>query len=202
MQTKKGFFVDTSSEKGYVALFDEGELKVERRFRSADSLVPEMERLFQEGGVEPTELTYVGAGVGPGSFTGIRIGVMACRALAFALQIPQVGLSSLSLYRGEQPVFVDARIGGVWAQFPGQEAELISWELLPTRLQGVTKILSPEIRTLLPKLCHIGFAGAVIEGEPDGMKIGQLLKQTSPLPLGTFPPISYLRKTQAELQSE
>ena len=170
----------------------------ERRFRSADSLLPEMVELFQKAKWEPTDLDYVGAGMGPGSFTGIRIGVMAIRALAFALQIPQVGLGSLALYSDEWPILADARIGGVWAEFPGKAPELIAMEVLEERVRPFRQVLSPDLRTLKAKMLKLGFRGEMLEVQPDSSRIGKLLMQASQQ--GPNPEIVYLRKTQAEIE--
>lgn len=41
------------------------------------------------------DLDYIAVGTGPGSFTGTRVGVIVCMSLAFSLNIPHVGFSSL-----------------------------------------------------------------------------------------------------------
>lgn len=190
MKSELTFFVDTASEKGFMGLY-EGEQPLHiSRFPSADKMMPEMEALFKSAKIEPQELSCIGAGMGPGSFTGIRIGVMAARALAFALQIPQIGLSSLSIYSRDYPVLADARVGGFWAQFPGLEPELIPPEQIANRLQGFERVLSPDVRLIQKRL------SGVEEVQSDPLLIGQLLVQARG---NKNPEIVYLRKTQAEM---
>ncbi len=60
----------------------------------AERLMPLLEEVLAEGGVEWRDLARIGVGVGPGNFTGIRIGVSAARGLALALEIPAIGVTS------------------------------------------------------------------------------------------------------------
>ena len=60
------------------------------------TLMPIVEHLFQSTGLTVQELDAVAVAVGPGSFTGIRIGVSAAKGLAFALDKPAVGVSTLA----------------------------------------------------------------------------------------------------------
>ncbi len=58
-------------------------------------LAPVVEQVMREAGVEFAKLDRVAVIVGPGSFTGVRVGVSFARAMALALDIPAVGVSSL-----------------------------------------------------------------------------------------------------------
>ncbi|MFN0057677.1 MAG: tRNA (adenosine(37)-N6)-threonylcarbamoyltransferase complex dimerization subunit type 1 TsaB [Planctomycetota bacterium] len=59
-------------------------------------LLPRIDRLCERVGLEPGDLELIAVGVGPGSFTGVRIGVSAAKALAWGLRIPVLGISSLA----------------------------------------------------------------------------------------------------------
>ncbi len=61
----------------------------------AESLMPMLEGVLAEAGVDWPDLSALGVGVGPGNFTGIRISVAAARGLAMGLDIPAVGVSLL-----------------------------------------------------------------------------------------------------------
>nr|PZN37799.1 MAG: tRNA (adenosine(37)-N6)-threonylcarbamoyltransferase complex dimerization subunit type 1 TsaB [Bacillota bacterium] len=91
---------DTATAACTVALVEDGRLLTELtvvspRVHSA-RLLPLIAQAFQEAGRDRRELAAVAAGVGPGSFTGLRIGLSAAKALAFALGIPCVPVSTLA----------------------------------------------------------------------------------------------------------
>ena len=66
---------------------------------------------------DPTLIEGIVVGRGPGSFTSIRIGLAAARALALALDVPVAGASTLEAYAGATPV-IDARRGEVFSTGP------------------------------------------------------------------------------------
>lgn len=99
---------DTATPDVTVAVTGGDEVLAERsipapqgsRPRHATELLPEIERAVGEAGGWG-EVELIGAGIGPGSFTGLRIGVATARALAHSLGIPLAGVGSLdALARG------------------------------------------------------------------------------------------------------
>ena len=64
----------------------------------AEALVPLVERLMNRAGAGFADLSRVVVTVGPGSFTGLRIGISAARGFALARSVPVVGVSTLSAY--------------------------------------------------------------------------------------------------------
>lgn len=91
----------------------------------AEALMPMIARVMEqvEGGF--ASLSRVAVSIGPGSFTGLRIGISAARAIGFAAGIPVVGVSTLSAYAaplinaadpGVIAVAIDARHGAVFFQ--------------------------------------------------------------------------------------
>jgi tRNA threonylcarbamoyladenosine biosynthesis protein TsaB len=67
----------------------------DERPRHAARLLPLMMQLLERAGLELGDLDLIAVGVGPGTFTGLRIGVATARGLAQALAIPAVGVSTL-----------------------------------------------------------------------------------------------------------
>lgn len=95
----------------------------------AERLVPMVGELLAEAGVEPGRISAVAVAAGPGSFTGIRVGLAAARAFALAWGAPCSGVSSLAVLalaaRGENReaigsapflAAIDASRGQVYAQ--------------------------------------------------------------------------------------
>jgi len=95
----KRLLIDTSSEYGILAISEESSLLAQRVFFHenglARSLLAEITTLLQKTGHTLRDLTEIGVGVGPGSYTGTRVGVATARALSFALEIPLRGFCSL-----------------------------------------------------------------------------------------------------------
>jgi tRNA threonylcarbamoyladenosine biosynthesis protein TsaB len=94
------------------------------RRRHVETLAPAMEHLFAQVGMAPSDLDVVAVDLGPGLFTGLRVGVAAAKGLAQALGIGVVGLSSLDIltraaaqhgHTGHVLAAVDARRGEVFA---------------------------------------------------------------------------------------
>jgi Inactive homolog of metal-dependent proteases, putative molecular chaperone len=91
--------VDTSTSVESVAVLDGGELLSERvvvvRETHNRRLLATIDRTISDAGVSLKDIETFAVGVGPGSFTGIRIGITTIKALAWSLGKPVVGISSL-----------------------------------------------------------------------------------------------------------
>ena len=97
--------LDTSTFVGTVAVVRDGELLAEWsasvRASHGETLLPHIARVLELSGLALPELDGIAVGIGPGSFTGVRIGVATAKGLALALAKPIVGVSSLrTLARG------------------------------------------------------------------------------------------------------
>ena len=86
----------------------------------AERLIPLLQDLLAEAGLDWPEVTALAVGTGPGNFTGVRIAVAAARGLALALAVPAIGVTRLeALAEGlPRPVTVaeDARRGEAYVQ--------------------------------------------------------------------------------------
>ena len=117
---------DTATEAATSALVDGGEVLAERVSRAV-TLLEDVDALLRQAGAHPGELGALALGIGPGSFTGVRIGLATARGLALALDLSGAGVSTLAALAagapGAVPV-VDARRREVFTLVRGEPAAL------------------------------------------------------------------------------
>lgn len=95
--------IETSSRLCSVAVAEGGRIIVEREdlnlqgFRHAEALQPMIKEVLAAAGLKVRDLTGIAAGQGPGSYTGLRIGLSAAKGLALPWGIPCYGVSSLEM---------------------------------------------------------------------------------------------------------
>jgi tRNA threonylcarbamoyladenosine biosynthesis protein TsaB len=93
---------DTATSVATAALVRDGEVLGERASRAVRVLA-DADDLLREAGKDRSELGGIVVGVGPGSFTGLRLGIAAARGLAFALNLPVAGVSTLDALAAGAP---------------------------------------------------------------------------------------------------
>jgi len=110
--------------------------------RHAESLAPQIEFTLAQARVDISEISVVAVDVGPGLFTGLRVGISTAMATAFGLNVPMIGVSSLDLVafsvrhtRRLIAATIDARRGEVFTAFYRQ---------VPGGLQRVSE---PAVKT-------------------------------------------------------
>jgi tRNA threonylcarbamoyladenosine biosynthesis protein TsaB len=112
---------DTATNQATSAVIRDGEVLGERT-STASRVLADADDLLRAAGLEEADITHVAVGTGPGSFTGIRIGLAAARGLSFSLGIPVAGVSTLDALAagapGALPV-IDARRREVFALVDG-----------------------------------------------------------------------------------
>ena len=132
--------LDTSTELGSVAVLADGELRAEVaarvRGRHGETLLPMVREALRLAMVDKAELDRIAVGLGPGSFTGTRVGVATAKGLALALDLPIVGVGSLrAIARGAPAprisVAVDAHKGEVYAAVYRIDGGALVEELAP-----------------------------------------------------------------------
>jgi tRNA threonylcarbamoyladenosine biosynthesis protein TsaB len=93
--------IDTASELVSIGLSREGQLMAEitwlcRRNHTVE-LLPSIERLLAQGSVGKGDLSAIFVCLGPGTYTGLRVGISTVQGLAYALRLPVVGVGRLEL---------------------------------------------------------------------------------------------------------
>ena len=137
--------LDTATDIATACVWRDGRVLAESATRArsvaAQRVLADADRLMEEAGVVPAELDLVVAGTGPGTFTGLRIGLAAARALGFALGIPVKGVSTLDAIlagEGVEVACVDARRGEVFAAGAGIDPQAVDPEELVAGLAAGT----------------------------------------------------------------
>ena len=91
--------LETTDATGSVAIFEDGRLvlyaPLPKTQRSAQSLAPAIKRLLDDATTPPRCVDVVAVAVGPGSFTGLRVGIATAKAFAWAVGARVVGVDSL-----------------------------------------------------------------------------------------------------------
>jgi tRNA threonylcarbamoyladenosine biosynthesis protein TsaB len=93
---------DTATSVATVALVRDETVLGERVSRAVNVLA-DADALLRESGAQQRDLTALVVGIGPGSFTGLRVGLAAARGLAFALELPVAGVSTLGALAAGSP---------------------------------------------------------------------------------------------------
>jgi tRNA threonylcarbamoyladenosine biosynthesis protein TsaB len=122
---------DTATDVATSALVDDGEVLGERVSRAV-TLLEDVDALLRQAGARTGNLDGLAVGIGPGSFTGVRIGLATARGLALGLDLPVAGVSTLAALAAGAPdavPVIDARRREVFVLQDGPRV------LLPSELQ-------------------------------------------------------------------
>jgi tRNA threonylcarbamoyladenosine biosynthesis protein TsaB len=129
---------DTATSVATSALVEDGQTLGER-VGLPGRLLEDVDSLFTGAEAQPTELRRIVAGTGPGSFTSLRMGLAAARALALALDVQVAGVSTLAALAsgapGALPV-IDARRREVFTLIDGEPVAIGPDRLGNSLLQG------------------------------------------------------------------
>lgn len=93
---KTYLLIDTSSKKAQIALSNEENIIFNKSWESfgdlSDKLLPNIERMLEKNKIKPEDLSGVITYLGPGTFTGLRIGITVANAFSYSLNIPTIGI--------------------------------------------------------------------------------------------------------------
>ncbi|MBV8467503.1 MAG: tRNA (adenosine(37)-N6)-threonylcarbamoyltransferase complex dimerization subunit type 1 TsaB [Burkholderiales bacterium] len=149
--------LDTSTEYLSLALRFRGELHTREwhaQQKHAEMALPEIQRLLADAGATVADLNGIAVSIGPGSFTGLRIGCGIAQGLAFGLDIPTVGVNTLAALAADCAAprvlaALDARMGELYVA--GFERASDEW-----REMTASTVCKPEA---LPPLSGDGWVG-------------------------------------------
>ena len=157
--------VDTTSPTGSVALLKKtavlSEVNCDSNLTYSERLLPSIHYIFESQGIESRDIDAFALAVGPGSFTGLRIGISTVKSLAFASKKPIAAVSSLEAYALKLHMqegrlicpFLDAKKGEVYSALFESKGGFIN-EILAQGAYSPDDILSR-----LPSHRIIGFIG-------------------------------------------
>jgi len=148
-----------------VAVVRDGTCLAQRREEGrgqAATLLPAIASALREGAIDRRELSMIAVTVGPGSFTGVRVGLAAARGLAMALGVPLAGITTTAaLLAAADPdgrfavAAIDTHLGDWFCAFSTEDRApfLASTEALAERLAGrACRIVGPQAEALAPLL--------------------------------------------------
>ena len=147
----------------------EAELTLTGRRRHVESLTPALEHLLGQVGLRAAEVEAIAVDLGPGLFTGLRVGVSAAKGLAQALGIGVIGLSSLDVLlaasagsgqTGLLLAAVDARRGEVFAALRDVDGNGTATDVMPAGLFA-PEALAAELTRFGGRAIHAVGDGAV-----------------------------------------
>ncbi len=142
---------DTSSPVLTAALFD-GEKKIVELesssfTRHSSVLVPSLQKMLKDHRIRLDQIDVLAIGLGPGSFTGLRVGITTAKILGYVCKMKIVGVSSLEAmalgvrgFQGEIAVILDAKKDKLYSgiyEFRGEELKVIQ----SPRLVNIQKLL-------------------------------------------------------------
>jgi len=149
--------IDTAEPLGGVALFDGNGVSEERMMKKplahAERLIPLIDETMEGCGRSRSEVDRIAVNLGPGSFTGLRIGLASAMGLCQALDVPLVGVQGSFAYRDRMPtarrvcVVIRSRRNLVYAQWfagskPREDIQLLSESELIDRLSEEARELT------------------------------------------------------------
>ncbi len=169
-----------------VALVRDGACLASLREEGRDQaarLLPAVASVLRDSGQNRSELSLIAVTVGPGSFTGVRVGLAAARGLAVGLGVPLAGLVTTSVLKTQAATrdrlvvaAIDSRLGD-WFCTIGEEAApfAVTASELAERLRGkASVIVGPDIGPLVAQLAAAGVDAMAEVASVDPVAVARL----------------------------
>lgn len=140
--------IDTATRQVGIALALETEVLAEHNWRTENNhtreLAPAVERVLRRAGVTAADLRAIGVAIGPGSFTGLRIGLGLAKGLAIANNCAVVGIPTLDIVASAQPEFSGTLLAALQAGRGRIAIAEYAWEDTSWRAQAEVEITTWE----------------------------------------------------------
>ncbi|MBU1638589.1 tRNA (adenosine(37)-N6)-threonylcarbamoyltransferase complex dimerization subunit type 1 TsaB [bacterium] len=154
--------IETSADPSVIGLVKDGQLLQEVLLADRDLLPAAVAQLLSECGKQSGDINVIAIGIGPGSFTGLRVGLAYAKGMARALSIPIWPVPSLQIFaanlRGRYDsivAFAPARRGQAHVQkfngsdlSPATELTVMEYESIRTILSEHTVLVGPAVTKL------------------------------------------------------
>jgi tRNA threonylcarbamoyl adenosine modification protein YeaZ len=152
----------------------------------AEALMPLIARVMDEAAVEFKELNRVAVTVGPGSFTGLRVGISAARGIALAAAKPAIAVTTLSAFAA--PHIAQDEISPILAAIDARHEHVYTQVFAP----GGRSLLPPRIASLREAARAAASGGARIVGSA-AILVAQAW------PRGELPPVALDQRTAPDI---
>lgn len=216
--------IETATERSVVAIAKEGNLlyryDLPMGFNNSKLLLPHVEQALHHAKITVADLDLIISGIGPGSYTGMRVGAITAKTLSYASMVPLVGVCSLKGFvptvDGPFAAIIDAKIGGAYIlkgnKIGGQvtfddKPVACELELLGEFLSGVTLLVTPNKQVLEGKitLLYPDHPWKWEERAPEPLVMSHFAEaafQKGEHTIDGKLELLYLRKTQAEIERQ
>lgn len=214
--------IESCTERAIVAIVEDGQISFQSElpfgYNSSKLLIPNLYEALQEKKMRIHDFGLIAVGVGPGSYTGIRVGAVIAKTLAYTAKVPLVGVSTLEGFipnkDGLFAAVVDAKIGGVYILTGNKEKgkvtylsqpEVCGFDILQEKLKKIDIFVTPHSEVLKAKF-NIYFPEQKWEWQeraPDPLQLALSAFQKYQLGMVSLDghlEMLYLRKTQAEIE--
>jgi tRNA threonylcarbamoyladenosine biosynthesis protein TsaB len=220
--------IDTATAYGVLGLSEDGEPRGDVRFRirpgGGERLPRTVQDLLRGVSWQPRDLDLIAVGTGPGSYTGIRVGIAFARSLAFGLNCPMLGITTHRIigeygafFPGTVVVLSDARRGEVYRtlmkfrpykDIAGPEPVTISALSEELNRRGEQVLLLGDGARVYRQQLESGLIvdaiwGRIFEEVPNGLHLTHLATErwsSSPLDESETCAPQYLRRVEAEIR--
>jgi len=143
--------IDTSHDETVIGL--NGKIVTWKSVRNqSKELLPKIDKLLKAKKIKPTKLRGIVVNIGPGSFTGLRVGITVANGFGYGLKIPVVGISEFEAIKTFYPkvdiIVLDAKRGELFIQARKSAPKLISANKLGDLIKIGTQVYVDDYRLI------------------------------------------------------